>query len=217
MFRVRSCALAVLAFSLIATAAFAAEAPSAPSASSVSSASSSSAPSASHLKAAEEVLAILDMETTLAETVDSTLRLQIEANPMLQDFEDIMRAFLKKYLGWQSIKGPLVGLYAESFTETELRDLRAFYRTPLGAKVAKLLPVLFEKGAKIGQDLVEEHQGELEAAIGKRIEELNAANGEAGEEMAPEDETAPADELMEDEVPAEEPPAEQSTDAPPAP
>lgn len=205
MSRVRLYAcLAALAFSLFAASAFAAEA--------------SSAPSASHLKAAEEVLAILDLETMLSETVDSTLRMQIEANPMLQDFEDVMRAFLKKYLGWESIKGPMVSLYAESFTEAELRELGAFYRTPLGAKVAKLLPVLFEKGAKIGQDLVEEHQGELEAAIGKRIEELNAAKGEKGEEMAPEDEAAPADELMEGEMPAEEPPAEQSTeDAPPAP
>lgn len=202
--------LAVLAFALTASAAFAGEAP--------------AAPPASHLKAAEEVLAALDMETLLSESIDSTLRMQMEANPMLKDFEDIMRSFLRKYLGWESIKPQVVTLYAEAFTEPELKQLGDFYRTPLGAKVAKLMPVLLEKGGQIGQAAVEAHQGELEEAIGKRIEEMSKSQGgEEGDGADPtetlsEDGSVPTDEVMNEEVPAEEGPAEQSTDdAPPAP
>lgn len=180
--------LAVLAFALTASSAWAGEAPAA-------------APSASHLKAAEDVLSALDMETMLSESIDSTLRMQIDANPMLKDFEDIMRQFLRKYLGWESIKPQVVALYAEAFTEAELKQLGDFYRTPLGGKVAKLMPTLLEKGGEIGQAAVEAHQGELEEAIGKRLEELSQAEGESAEETAPE-----ADEVAEEEVPADEAP-----------
>jgi len=57
-------------------------------------------------------------------------------------------------------------VYAQRFTVPELKDMIAFYRTPTGRKVARLLPeIMGEVGKKVGQLLPERmpealrHQG----------------------------------------------------------
>lgn len=42
--------------------------------------------------------------------------------------------------GYDSIKDYLAAMYAETFTEQELEELSAFYRTPVGRKSIKTMP-----------------------------------------------------------------------------
>lgn len=49
----------------------------------------------------------------------------------------------------------IVPLYARHFTADEMRQLAAFYRTPVGAKALEKMPLLMGEGMKIGQKVVE--------------------------------------------------------------
>ncbi|AVR95901.1 DUF2059 domain-containing protein [Pseudoduganella armeniaca] len=49
----------------------------------------------------------------------------------------------------------IVPLYARHFTADEMRQLAAFYRTPVGAKALEKMPLLMSEGMKIGQKVVE--------------------------------------------------------------
>ena len=129
--------------------------------------------SASHVSAALEMLNMVNMEKTLAQSVDISLEAQIQANPNLKPYEDILRSFLAKYMSWSYLKDRLVALYIGEFTEKELRAIIEFYKTDIGKKAIEKLPVLFAKASEIGQQAVQDNLPELTEAIQKRMNELN--------------------------------------------
>jgi uncharacterized protein len=131
-------------------------------------------PSASHVQAVEELLQAMNISTVLSQTTDVMIKAQIEANPQLKQIEDVMRQFMAKYLSWEYLKPGMVQLYAEAFTEPEIRELVTFYRTPVGQKTVIQMPELFQKGAALGQKAVQDHLPELQEAIEKKMKE----NGE---------------------------------------
>lgn len=128
-------------------------------------------PSASHLKAVEELLQTMNVSAVLDRSIDVMLQAQINTNPGLKPYEDIMRQFMTKYLSWEAVKPGMVQMYAEAFTEPELRELTTFYRTPLGQKAMTKMPELVQKGAAIGQKAVQDHLPELQEAIKKKMQE----------------------------------------------
>jgi hypothetical protein len=56
-------------------------------------------------------------------------------------------------------------IYASNFTETELRDLTAFYRTPTGQKLLQKLPIVAQEsmaaGKKFGQSAAADLQKQM--------------------------------------------------------
>lgn len=120
---------------------------------------------ASHRAAAEALLNLMDMEKLMAQSVDQMLQMQVQQNPAIAPYQTQMKTFLAKYMSWTSMKDDMVKIYAGEFTEAELKELTAFYQTPLGRKTVQKMPALLQKGAEMGQKRVQEHLPELQAAI----------------------------------------------------
>lgn len=117
------------------------------------------------LKAAEELLDSLNMETLLSDSIDTVLTAQIQQQPQLQQHEQAMRTFLRKHMSYASLKPEFLRIYADAFTADELRELAAFYRTPLGVKTVSLMPQLMQQGSELGMRRVQENLPELQAMI----------------------------------------------------
>jgi hypothetical protein len=120
---------------------------------------------ASHRKAAEALLSMMDMDNLLNQSVDQMLAMQVQQNPAIAPYQAQMKTFLSKYMSWASLKDDMVKLYVAEFSESELNELNKFYQTPLGKKTVQKMPGLMAKGAEIGQKRVQEHLPELQAAI----------------------------------------------------
>jgi hypothetical protein len=120
---------------------------------------------ASHRKAAEALLGMMDMDNMLSQTVDQMLAMQVQQNPAIAPYQAQMKTFLNKYMSWASLKDDMVKLYVAEFSESELNELNKFYQTPLGKKTVQKMPGLTAKGAEIGQKRVQDHLPELQAAI----------------------------------------------------
>ncbi|MEB0260840.1 MULTISPECIES: DUF2059 domain-containing protein [unclassified Mucilaginibacter] len=117
-----------------------------------------------HLKAAEAVLTASGAGKQLKENM-SAMVTQASANvpeDKKPKFIEIMNTFTDKYMNWDLMKDQIAALYAQEFTEKELKDLAVFYRSPLGIKINQKQPALFQKGAAIGQQAVQSHQAELQ-------------------------------------------------------
>ncbi len=48
----------------------------------------------------------------------------------------------------------MIPLYARHFTPAEMREMAAFYKTPVGAKGLRLMPQLMGEGMQIGQKII---------------------------------------------------------------
>jgi hypothetical protein len=80
-----------------------------------------------------------------------------------------------KEMSWEKLKPEFVAAYAEVFSEQEMHDLAAFYKTPLGQKVLDKMPQLSAKGMQIAQ----KHMAEIMPKIQSMAKDA-AAQGAAG-------------------------------------
>ncbi|MEZ4700367.1 MAG: DUF2059 domain-containing protein [Rhodothermales bacterium] len=135
------------------------------------------APSA-HKQAALDLLEVSQAEKNIDEAIEMMLSVQLEQNPMMSQFEDILRDYITKYMAWDGLVDEYAQIYMDAFTEAELRDIIAYYRTETGQKAVTLMPTIMQQGAMIGQRKMMEHQDELEASIMERFEQLSAEMGE---------------------------------------
>ena len=96
---------------------------------------------------------------------------QERANPALSQFRDIMLDFLRQYMSWKSLERGFVEDYMETFSEAEIEDMVAFYRTPTGTKAISAVPSLLKRGSERGMSQVEKHLPELKKRIQERVKE----------------------------------------------
>ena len=59
----------------------------------------------------------------------------------MEAVQPMMREFFREHLNWSSLEPEYVRVYTEVFSERELRDLIAFYESPLGQKMLDKMPV----------------------------------------------------------------------------
>jgi hypothetical protein len=93
---------------------------------------------------------------------------QARMNPDLPGLEALLREFLTRYVTWDALKDEYAGIYAGAFTEEELREMTAFYRTPTGQKLARATPQLSRLGAELAERVMRAHAAELEEMIARR-------------------------------------------------
>lgn len=132
-----------------------------------------------HRQAAEKLLYVADMEKALEESIEQMLNIQLQQQPSLAPYKEIMLRFLKKHMGFESLKEDIVAIYIEEFTEKELNEIIAFYETPTGRKTIEKMPKLMAKGAQLGVSRVQQNIGELQQMIqaeSDRIQKLREAD-----------------------------------------
>ena len=119
----------------------------------------------SRRKAAEDLLLGMKMDKQLQHATDQMLDLQVKTNPQLAQYRGAMKKFFDKYMSWDTLKDEMIGIYAEAFTEEELNEISAFYKTPAGKKVIEKMPELMTKGMQLGARRVQMNQAELQRMI----------------------------------------------------
>ncbi|MGN6638011.1 MAG: DUF2059 domain-containing protein [Mucilaginibacter sp.] len=118
----------------------------------------------SHLQTAEKYLIATGINTKFGAITDNIINAfsgQIPENQR-QAFVGVMKKFMDKYYTWDTLKSKLDKLYAAEFTEDELNQLIVFVNTPLGKKYVEKSVTLSQKGMLLGQEVVKDHQDELE-------------------------------------------------------
>ena len=130
------------------------------------------APSPAQSAAALELFKAIKLESSLPNTSAAMIDSEINRNPAMAPYRDTMLNWLKKYMTWNSMLPELTRLYVDTYSEAELKELAAFYRTPTGQKSLTKMPELMQKTAMIGAKLGQEHSEELKTAMNARREEL---------------------------------------------
>jgi hypothetical protein len=133
------------------------------------------APSAAAIKAATEIMTIKDglkvFEPIVTGVIERHKNLIEQANPMLS--RDLAEVANKLRIELEPRRAELdadvIKIYAQAFTEQELRDLLAFYKSPLGKKMVAQEPQVFDKSIahasewadKLAQEVVQKMRAEL--------------------------------------------------------
>ncbi len=127
----------------------------------------------SHRAAAAELLEVANMQKAMASGIDRAISLQLKVNPRLEPVKEVLRKFFEKHISYDAIKDEMIDVYVAEFTEDELKEISAFYRTPAGKKAIEKIPTLMQKGGEIGTKHVQEHAGELKEMIEAELRKVN--------------------------------------------
>lgn len=128
---------------------------------------------------AEKLLAVLDLQAAMDQSMLMALEGQIGNNPELVPYKDVVLAYMRKYMSYESLKPELIELYAGEFTASELREARQFYSSTTGRKFIASMPRLMTLGASLGSAQVQQHMGELNQMIKDETARIEAAQAGA--------------------------------------
>lgn len=129
-----------------------------------------------HREAVERLFKLTGMQQKIEESVDNVLVLQLAQSPELRNHETVVREFLERHIGWQSLRDALTEMYMQEFSEQELNDMNTFYDSPTGRKVIERLPVLVQQRNQLASRRLQENIGELEYEITARRKKAEKAS-----------------------------------------
>ncbi len=83
------------------------------------------------------------------------LKAPADKKATLESYTAKANAALDNAVGWNKLKPDLVKLYTSNFTESELKDMIAFYQSPTGKKMLEKMPQLSGEAARVTQARLE--------------------------------------------------------------
>lgn len=135
------------------------------------------ADNASHRQAAADILDLISGPELFRAGFQAMLKPMLSGmrengatEAQVREIEAAFNDWLEKEIKWDELKPQMLELYVREFSEPELRDILAFYKSPTGLKALKRLPALMAEGAKIGEKYAQTKQAGLEARIKKALE-----------------------------------------------
>lgn len=128
-------------------------------------------PSAGAMSAASEIVevrgAMAVFEPLIPGVVEQAKNVFLQTNPMLQKDLNEAAANVRKAMSARTteLKSEVAKIYASRFTEQELKDLLAFYKSPLGKKMLAEEAVVIENTLRMAQDWANRLSEEVIAQI----------------------------------------------------
>jgi hypothetical protein len=102
------------------------------------------------------------------QSFNTTLDQQIQQMPQLAPYRNVLESFYREQMDWKTLEPEFTKLYLDVFSESELREMIAFYQTPLGQKMQAKMPLLMAKSSELTTR-------RLQAAMPQLTQKLQAA------------------------------------------
>lgn len=122
-----------------------------------------------HERAAAELIDVLQLEKIAMTTVDVMAQAMADQNPMSAELTNVMAAFTKEFMRWEDLRPEYIRMYCDAYTEAELMELIAFYKTPVGRKTIEITPQLMRQATELRQEQLQQHLPELQRRIRVRM------------------------------------------------
>ena len=90
-----------------------------------------------------------------------------------------MTEVLKTKMSWQKMQPMMINLYDKQFTEQEISDILAFYKTESGQAILKKMPQVMQESMQMSQALVQDAMPEIQAIAGELGEALKQSRSKA--------------------------------------
>lgn len=135
--------------------------------------SQQASPTPAHREAVRRLIEVTRVRELMEESTQTMLKGQLEQMPQLAPVANILEDFYREQLAWSVVEPDFTRIYLDVFTEREVRDLIAFYQTPLGQAMLAKMPVLMAKSNELTAR-------RIQAAMPQLMQRLQAAMQGAG-------------------------------------
>ena len=146
---------------------------------------SSTAQQQTHIDAATELFEAMHSEEAVQQTFDRVFSQMPELQTQMgvpedrqakseQYMKEVTMVF-REVMTWERMRDQFIVVYAEVFTEQELRELADFYTSPIGKKYVEKQPEMAQAAMKITGEMMRELMPRIKKISSKtRVEETEA-------------------------------------------
>ncbi len=129
-------------------------------------------PSASHRKAAEELMDIMDVSDAMFDSMGQMIKKQFAAGGMEDCLDEAkFMSAIKQAVDYENLKPKLVEIYMKHFSESEINDAVTFYKTPSGRKFIDKMPALMMEVSEAQNASMAGKMGELQGMMMESMQE----------------------------------------------
>ncbi len=150
---------------------------------------SSAAQQQTHLDAATELFEAMHSEKSVQQTFDRVISQMPDLQTQMgvtedrqakseQIMEEVAKV-IKEFMTWERMRDQFIVVYAEVFTEQELRELADFYTSPIGKKYVEKQPEMAQAAMKITGEMMGELMPRIKEISSKTLVEETEAQAEA--------------------------------------
>ncbi|MGH7128168.1 MAG: DUF2059 domain-containing protein [Planctomycetaceae bacterium] len=118
-----------------------------------------------HEAAVLELFEVMELEEQVRASVALLGGAAGDTSGAASAFGETLLAFFEEHMSWDALRPGYVRIYADVYTEAELRELIAFYRTPIGRKTVEVSPRLIRRSAEVGARIMRQHGPELQRLL----------------------------------------------------
>lgn len=97
---------------------------------------------------------------------------------IIDDMRKEMVDLLKDELSWSSYEPMMIDIYRNSFSESEIQGMLAFYRSPAGEAVIKKMPLVMQASMRAVQGRVAPLEEKMRDLQQRTLAKLQKASGE---------------------------------------
>ncbi len=125
-----------------------------------------SAQDQSQIDAAKELMELMNLDQVIQQSYDQTLPrlagmadqmgLTEEERPTFEKYMEKMVVAMKEEMSWEKMEPHVLKAYVEVYTEEELRELSAFYASPIGQKFITKMPELMQATMRMTQEMMQD-------------------------------------------------------------
>lgn len=123
---------------------------------------------------AGQLLGLMDVEKNLQQSLDMVKKMQMEQiKNMVPTGQDASKAqemqtkimnLVASEMSWEKLSRDYTAIYAETFTEEELRGMVEFYQSPVGRKLIEKTPELMRRSMMVTQKQMADLMPKVQAA-----------------------------------------------------
>jgi len=91
----------------------------------------------------------------MLQQMSSQLQIEESERPIMDKFMSKVTDLIQQEVSWEQMKDPIFDIYRKHFSEKEVLDLTAFYKTESGQAMVEKMPNLMQDSMQVSQGMIE--------------------------------------------------------------
>jgi len=91
----------------------------------------------------------------MLQQMSTQLQIEESERPIMEKFMSKVTDLIREEVSWEQMKGPIFEIYRKHFSEQEVLDLTAFYKTESGRALVEKMPNLMQDSMQVSQGMME--------------------------------------------------------------
>lgn len=97
---------------------------------------------------------------------------------LFDKFSAKMISIMKDEMNWEKMKGPMTDLYLKHYSEKEIQDMMAFYKSESGQSMIKKMPAVMKDSMIISQNMMKDFIPKMQALSEELKHEIKLSRNE---------------------------------------